>query len=116
MHFIKFYPKNPDLMPDVLSQVDKSKFTVTIPKCLPDGDYLLRIEQTGLHTAQAAGGAQFYISCAQVHVSGGTGSGTPAPLVSFPGAYVATDPGLMINIYYPIPQHYADPGPAVWSC
>ena len=54
-----------------------------------------------MHSASAAGGAQFYISCGQINVTGG-GSGNPGPLVAFPGAYKATDPGLMINIYYPI--------------
>jgi hypothetical protein len=42
--------------------------------------------------------AQFYISCAQVAVTGG-GSGSPSPLVSFPGAYTGYEPGLLINIY-----------------
>lgn len=73
----------------------------TIPSSVPSGDYLFRVEHIGLHSASAAGGAQFYISCGQITVTGG-GSGTPGPLVAFPGAYKATDPGLMINIYYPV--------------
>ncbi|PKS09156.1 hypothetical protein jhhlp_003770 [Lomentospora prolificans] len=93
----------------------KSQLGVKIPTCLPDGDYLLRIEQVGLHSASSLGGAQFYISCAQVRVTGG-GSVDPHPLVSLPGAYEADDPGLVVNIYYPIPQTYTVPGPAVWSC
>lgn len=44
----------------------------------------MRIEQIGLH--DASGGAQFYIACAQVRVTGG-GNGTPGPLVSIPGVY-----------------------------
>ncbi|KAL2860815.1 lytic polysaccharide monooxygenase auxiliary activity family 9 protein [Aspergillus lucknowensis] len=94
---------------DTLSQVE-----FTIPASLPDGDYLYRVEHIGLHSASAAGGAQFYISCGQITVTGG-GSGTPGPLVAFPGAYSAEDPGLMINIYYPVPTEYTPPGPAVWS-
>jgi len=86
----------------------------TIPKATPSGDYLVRVEHIGLHTASTAGAAQFYISCGQVTVTGG-GSGTPGPLVAFPGAYKATDPGLMINIYYPVPTSYTFPGPAVWT-
>ncbi|KAL3421737.1 fungal cellulose binding domain-containing protein [Phlyctema vagabunda] len=86
----------------------------TIPKNLPNGQYLVRGEHIGLHTASSAGAAQFYISCGQINVTGG-GSGTPGPLVSFPGAYKATDPGLMINIYYPVPTSYTFPGPAVWT-
>jgi len=86
----------------------------TIPPATPSGDYLFRVEHIALHSASAAGGAQFYISCGQITVTGG-GSGTPSPLVAFPGAYKATDPGLLIDIYYPVPTTYTMPGPAVWS-
>ncbi len=75
--------------------------TFQIPKSTPSGDYLARIEHIGLHAASQANGAQFYLSCAQITVTGG-GAGVPAPLVSFPGAYKATDPGVMIQIYYPL--------------
>jgi len=92
----------------------QSKVTVPIPKSLPSGDYLFRVEHIGLHSAGSAGGAQFYISCAQITVEGG-GNGSPGPLVSFPGAYKASDPGIQINIYYPVPQSYTPPGPKVWS-
>lgn len=71
---------------------------MTIPKNTPSGDYLLRIEHIALHQASNVNGAQFYISCAQITVTGG-GSGSPGPLVSFPGAYKATDPGIKVNIY-----------------
>lgn len=71
---------------------------MTIPKNTPSGDYLLRIEHIALHQASNLNGAQFYISCAQITVTGG-GSGTPGPLVSFPGAYKNTDPGIKVNIY-----------------
>jgi hypothetical protein len=73
----------------------------TIPKATPSGDYLARIEHIGLHAASQKNGAQFYLSCAQITVTGG-GSGTPSPLVSFPGAYSATDPGILIQIYWPV--------------
>jgi hypothetical protein len=71
-------------------------FNFTIPAATPPGDYLLRVEQVGLHVASSEGGAQFYISCAQLHITG-SGSGTPSPTVKFPGAYSADDPGLLIN-------------------
>ncbi|KAK1752952.1 glycoside hydrolase [Echria macrotheca] len=89
---------------------------VQIPKCLQDGDYLLRAEHVGLHSASSAGGAQFYISCAQITVSGGTGTYSPKNLVAIPGYLTATDPGIMINIYYPVPTSYTPPGPAVETC
>lgn len=89
---------------------------IPIPKCLADGEYLLRAEHVGLHSAGSAGGAQFYISCAQISVSGGSGTYAPKNEVAFPGAFTATDPGILINIYYPIPTSYTPPGPAVESC
>ncbi|KAI2625589.1 glycoside hydrolase family 61 protein [Hypoxylon sp. NC1633] len=92
---------------------NKQTVQVTIPKAVPSGRYLVRVESIALHQAQSVGGAQFYLSCAQVEVTGG-GSGTPGPLVAFPGAYKASDPGLLWS-YYPIPTSYTAPGPAVWT-
>ncbi|KDR80004.1 hypothetical protein GALMADRAFT_153724 [Galerina marginata CBS 339.88] len=86
----------------------------TVPKNVPTGQYLVRVEQIALHSASTFAGAQFYISCAQINVTGG-GSGKPGPLVAFPGAYTGNEPGILINIYYPIPTTYTQPGPAVWS-
>ncbi|KAF5378572.1 hypothetical protein D9615_007129 [Tricholomella constricta] len=86
-----------------------SQLSTTIPSNTPSGEYLLRIEQVGLHVA---GAPQWYISCAQINVTGG-GSGNPAK-VSIPGYVSASDPGLTVNIYYPIPTSYRVPGPSVW--
>ncbi|PKS12569.1 hypothetical protein jhhlp_000777 [Lomentospora prolificans] len=85
----------------------------TIPTDIPSGKYLARVESVALHQAQAPGGAQIYLSCAQIEVTGG-GSGTPSPLVAFPGAYRANDPGLLWS-YYPVVTSYTAPGPAVWG-
>ncbi|EPE27705.1 fungal cellulose binding containing protein [Glarea lozoyensis ATCC 20868] len=85
-----------------------------IPSATPSGEYLVRVESIALHSASGANGAQFYISCGQINVTGG-GSGKPTDLVAFPGAYKSSDPGIMLNIYYPVPTSYAMPGPAVWS-
>lgn len=115
---------------------DATTLSFTIPKATPSGDYIARIEHIGLHAAAQPNGAQFYLSCAQITVTGG-GSGTPAPLVAFPGAYKATDPGILFQIYYPVvclvatllynsdwnliltfplqPTSYTIPGPAVWT-
>lgn len=86
------------------------KMDVKIPSNLAPGDYLLRAEAIALHSASSAGGAQFYITCYQITVTGG-GSTTPAG-VSFPGAYKASDPGIQINIYQQL-STYVAPGPAV---
>jgi hypothetical protein len=88
---------------------------VTLPSCLASGEYLLRVEHIGLHSAQQAGGAQFYIGCAQLSVKG-SGTYVPSSLVSLPGAYKASDPGIEIDIWYPVPTSYQDPGPAPMTC
>ncbi|GLB35699.1 putative copper-dependent lytic polysaccharide monooxygenase [Lyophyllum shimeji] len=85
----------------------------TIPKNLPSGEYLVRVESIALHSAGSFGGAQFYIACGQINITGG-GSGNPEPLVSIPGVYTGYEPGILINIYYPVPKNYTVPGPAVW--
>ncbi|KAF2726822.1 glycoside hydrolase family 61 protein-like protein [Polyplosphaeria fusca] len=91
----------------------KSVVDFKIPTALPSGKYLVRVESIALHQASNAGGAQMYISCAQVEVTGG-GNGTPGPLVAFPGAYSRNDPGLVWS-YYPVRTSYTAPGPAVWT-
>jgi len=88
---------------------------IPIPACLANGQYLLRAELIALHGASSQGGAQFYMECAQINVSGGSGSASPAT-VSLPGAYSATDPGILINIYQTPQPAYTIPGPAVFSC
>ncbi|KAK7955307.1 hypothetical protein PG996_016115 [Apiospora saccharicola] len=88
--------------------------TVKIPTCVSEGAYLLRVEHIGLHSASSVGGAQFYLACAQLNI---TSSGTKSPAgVALPGAYKATDPGIEINLYYPLPTSYTNPGPAVMTC
>ncbi|KAF7288381.1 CBM1 domain-containing protein [Mycena chlorophos] len=93
---------------------NKGKVTFTIPECIPAGQYLLRHEIIALHSATAYPGAQFYMECAQIVITGG-GSAQPAT-VSFPGAYHSTDPGITVNIYYPLLTNYTIPGPDVFTC
>ncbi|KAJ0336732.1 hypothetical protein COL26b_012104 [Colletotrichum chrysophilum] len=88
------------------------KQNFVIPSDIAPGDYLLRAETVALHAAGSEGGAQYYMSCYQIKVEG-TGSAKPEG-VSFPGAYKATDPGLLINIYNTI-TNYVIPGPAVYG-
>nr|AFO72238.1 glycoside hydrolase family 61 protein I [Heterobasidion parviporum] len=92
---------------------NKGKVSFTIPSCIEAGQYLLRAEIIALHGASSYPGAQFYMECAQLQITGG-GSTSPAT-VSFPGAYSGTDPGIKINIYQTLPS-YTVPGPAVFSC
>ncbi|KAK8070367.1 endoglucanase II [Apiospora hydei] len=74
----------------------QSSFSLPVPKCLAEGDYLYRIEH--------------------VHVSGGPGAKTPSNLVAFPGAYKASDPGLAVNIYNTGGKPYQPAGPSVFQC
>lgn len=88
-------------------------FTVDIPTDLPAGEYLLRGEHIALHAAEEFEGAQYYIGCAQLSVTG-SGSGSPSPLTTIPGEYTGYEAGLIIDIYYPIPTNYTAPGISTW--
>ncbi|KAI0643144.1 glycosyl hydrolase family 61-domain-containing protein [Trametes meyenii] len=85
---------------------------VTIPSCIQAGQYLLRVESISLSSATSYPGAEFFLSCAQLEVTGG-GSAKPKT-VSFPGAYTPTTPGITANIY--TDETYTVPGPAVFEC
>ncbi|KAL2142914.1 hypothetical protein VTI28DRAFT_622 [Corynascus sepedonium] len=88
------------------------KRSFKIPSKIPAGDYLVRAEAIALHTAGQQGGAQFYMSCYQVKVSGGDGGQLPAG-VKIPGAYSASDPGILVDIWGNGFSEYTIPGPAV---
>ncbi|KAK0108734.1 Esterase/lipase/thioesterase, variant 2 [Cadophora gregata f. sp. sojae] len=85
----------------------------TIPSCLAPGSYLVRHEVIALHAAYAYPGAQFYPSCHQIKVTG-SGSTKPSSLVSFPGAYKPTDPGITYDAYKA--STYTIPGPKLFTC
>ncbi|KAI8953560.1 glycoside hydrolase family 61 protein [Xylaria longipes] len=87
-------------------------YSGNIPKCIPDGEYLVRIQSLAIHNPGAT--PQWYISCGQVKISGG-GSKTPSPTAKIPGAFKATDPGYTANIYNNF-NSYIVPGPSVFTC
>ncbi|KAK9413384.1 hypothetical protein SUNI508_02583 [Seiridium unicorne] len=89
------------------------KMDVPIPTDLAAGDYLLRAEAIALHSAGSSGGAQFYMTCYQITVTG-SGTASVTDTVLFPGAYAAADPGILINIYQSM-STYEAPGPTVYS-
>ncbi|EMD88231.1 glycoside hydrolase family 61 protein [Bipolaris maydis ATCC 48331] len=89
--------------------------TITVPNGLA-GEYMFRHELIALHQAN---NPQFYPECAQFTV---TGSGTASPpasyLVSFPGAYTGTEPGLAFDIDSEEAKKatkYPLPGPPLWD-
>ncbi|CAO2653305.1 Nn.00g027160.m01.CDS01 [Neocucurbitaria sp. VM-36] len=84
------------------------KLDFTIPADIAPGDYLLRAEAIALHAASTGGGAQHYVTCYQLTV---TGSGTLVPKgVTFPEAYSKTGPGLGFSIHADL-SDYPVPGP-----
>lgn len=89
--------------------------SVPIPKELEDGDYIMRHEIIALHLADKKGGAEFYSSCFQLKVTGGTGTAktTASETVRFPGAYSATDPGIYTPKVFDSGFKYQFPGPAI---
>ncbi|KAI1143137.1 glycoside hydrolase family 61 protein [Hypoxylon sp. FL0543] len=89
------------------------KQDVKIPSDIAPGDYLLRAETIALHTASQANGAQFYMTCYQITVTGG-GSANPTG-VKFPGAYSANDPGIKVDIWGNSFTEYKIPGPPVYE-
>ncbi|KAJ0329818.1 hypothetical protein COL5a_003643 [Colletotrichum fioriniae] len=116
-NWFKIYSDGPTVTSSGLTWPTNGKATVNvqIPKCIENGDYFLRVEHIALHSASSVGGAQLYISCAQLRVTGGTGTYKPN-LMSFPGAYSPNDPGLVVNIYYPVPTNYKAPGGDALTC
>ncbi|PPQ71917.1 hypothetical protein CVT24_008058 [Panaeolus cyanescens] len=114
-----------------------ASWTVTIPKSISNGEYLListlmllsaieasnmlsslyRHEILALHAAGTVGGAQFYPHCFQIQVTGG-GSANPSG-VAIPGIYKATEPGVLTQLWWYTPSNtsatYTIPGGPVWS-
>ncbi|OLN81039.1 putative endo-beta-1,4-glucanase D 18 [Colletotrichum chlorophyti] len=92
-----------------------------LPQCTAPGEYLLRVELLALHSAHQQRGAQFYISCANIKVTG-SGSYSPSSTVKLPGAYQPSDPAIFINIYGArgVPNNdlkpYSAPGPKPITC
>ncbi|CAE6345560.1 unnamed protein product, partial [Rhizoctonia solani] len=91
------------------------KWDTIIPSNLKPGNYLIRWETLALHQSNTP---QFYPECAQLQV---TGSGTAFPsseyLVSIPGAWQASDPGVTIDIYGEAAKTqttYIIPGPRIY--
>jgi len=93
----------------ILSNAILATYSTTIPSQIPAGEYLLRIEQLGIHNPGSP--PQFYISCAQIKVTGG-GSGKPSPTTKIPGHVKSTDSGYTANIYANF-NSYTVPGPKV---
>jgi len=88
--------------------------TVTLPKDIAPGNYIVRHEIIALHLANSKGGAEFYEGCVQLKI-GGSGTGAPSKdeLVKLPGAYSDTDPGIFDPTVFDSGAKYSFPGPAI---
>jgi hypothetical protein len=87
-----------------------------VPKNLQNGDYLFRHEIIALHVAMDRG-AEYYPSCTQVRVTGGSNASLRsqgADFAKFPGEYNPNHPGLRINVFNNNlnAKNYKMPGPA----
>ncbi|KAL8895009.1 MAG: hypothetical protein Q9207_008334, partial [Kuettlingeria erythrocarpa] len=89
-----------------------NSWTVTVPKSVAPGNYVLRHETIALHSAGNADGAQNYPQCINLKV---TGSGTDKLASGTLGTelYTPTDPGILVNIYEKLT--YIIPGPKLYS-
>ncbi|KAF7296429.1 hypothetical protein HMN09_01113300 [Mycena chlorophos] len=103
---------------DGLMIAQNSTWTTTIPTTVPAGNYMIRFETIALHSLPA----QFYPECAQIVITAASGvtpiAPTAAELVTFPGGYSNSDPGLTIDIYSNAAQTettYPIPGPPLYG-
>lgn len=88
--------------------------TVQLPKNIAAGFYLLRNEIIALHLATSLGGAEFYTGCVQLNIGGNENGIPPASdLVSIPGLYSDTDPGIYDPDVFNPGAVYTFPGPPV---
>ncbi|KAL8651497.1 MAG: hypothetical protein Q9210_003216 [Variospora velana] len=90
-----------------------NKWTVTVPKSVAPGNYVLRHEIIALHSANNADGAQNYPQCVNLKV---TGSGTDTLSSGTLGTklYTPEDSGILVNIYNKLTS-YTIPGPKLYS-
>ncbi|KAI8948301.1 lytic polysaccharide monooxygenase [Xylaria longipes] len=96
-----------------------TSFLFQLPAETPAGEYLLRAEGMAVHAAHKPGGAQFYVSCAQIRVvnelqAHGRNSSELGPLVRIPGVYRGNEPGVLLPVFWSSLTRYTTAGPALW--
>ncbi|KAF2268069.1 glycoside hydrolase [Lojkania enalia] len=87
--------------------------TMTIPRNLKAGNYVIRHEIIALHGGQNDNGAQNYPQCINFKI-GGSGSVAPPAGVAGTALYKRNEPGIIFNLYTN-PTSYTYPGPTVWT-
>jgi hypothetical protein len=113
IHEVGFEPGTTKWVQDTVVRLRKP-FTFTLPKNVPSGKFLMRHEIIALHLADRLDGAEFYPTCIQVDIKGGTGS-IPSQTVKFPGGYKNSDAGIHFNIFTGSAnlKKYKIPGPPI---
>ncbi|KAG9229118.1 glycoside hydrolase family 61 protein [Amylocarpus encephaloides] len=91
---------------------NNNTWTITIPKTIATGNYVLRHEIIGLHAAGQANGAQNYPQCFNLAITS-EGTDNPAGVLATT-FYKATDPGIKFDLYSAFTS-YAIPGPPLYS-
>jgi hypothetical protein len=88
------------------------KWTVRIPATIAAGNYVMRHEIIGLHSAANKNGAQNYPQCFNLAVTGG-GSDKPKGKLGVE-LYTNTDPGILFDLYSTL-KEYIIPGPPLYA-
>ncbi|BCR91951.1 lytic polysaccharide monooxygenase auxiliary activity family 9 protein [Aspergillus chevalieri] len=91
---------------------NNNTYTFTMPEAVPDGNYVLRHELIALHSAGQENGAQNYVQCVNVKVTGG-GNANPTGTAG-EQLYKASDKGIKFDIYSDL-SSYPVPGPALFN-
>lgn len=93
------------------------KWNVTIPACIPSGQYLVRHEIVQMDKCKTKGQCHQFINCIQVNVTGG-GKVTPpsSAKIAIPGDIKFEDPGIWWDVYKQNRTSYLGPGPRAWKC
>lgn len=91
---------------------NNNTYTFAIPESVADGNYVLRHELIALHSAEQTDGAQNYVQCINVKVTGG-GNSSPSGTAG-EKLYKENDPGIKFNIYNNL-KSYPMPGPAMFN-
>ncbi|KAF2638618.1 glycoside hydrolase [Massarina eburnea CBS 473.64] len=88
---------------DVIFYDNKNVDTITLPKDIPSGNYVLRTELTSIHNNGDVSERQFWPQAFNIKVTGGSDSAKVPAGVKGTEIYKTTDPLLTFNLY----QHVA---------
>ncbi|KAF5345466.1 hypothetical protein D9758_013629 [Tetrapyrgos nigripes] len=93
---------------------DSSSWTVSIPKGLQSGEYLVRHELAAVHSPKSSGGGpQLYVACIQINIQDGGEDQLPQGTLA--GSLYETNGSLANYDVYTDSTVFEDIGPAVWD-